>query len=148
MSAVLELALSARIDLEESQQCRFCQCTELNPCGIALAQDPDGTLRLARNDDEVWDVQACAWYIEGVCSAPSCVEQLIAERRGEATPRVFLFDGQGRAIPLGDRSLDLAADDRDFRLIGRELGLLGDISRELILDRIRELRRNAGERIA
>jgi hypothetical protein len=138
----LDPSLKMILDQEEPQQCRFCQCTEFTPCGIALAQDPDGTVRLARNDEEVFDVQGCAWYIERVCSSPACVEQLIAERRGEAAPRVLLFDGQGRAIPLGDRALDIAAGDRDFALIGRELGLRPDqISREAIVDRIRELRK-------
>jgi hypothetical protein len=135
------------LDQEELQQCRFCHCTEFTPCGIALAADPDGTLRLARNDEEVFEVQACAWYLDRVCNAPACVERLIAEQRGTTSPRVLLFDGQGRTVRLhgdadGNRDLDLAAADRDFALIGRELGLAPEeITREAILDRVRFLRR-------
>ena len=166
-ATVLDQSLKMLLDQEEPSQCRFCNCTEFSPCGIAIAQDPDGTIRLARLDAEVIEVLPCSWYIDRVCNSPACIERLIAERRSVVpahqhvfnrqgccllcdlpqeclSSRVLLFDGQGRAIPLGGRTLDLTADDRDFAVIGRELGLRPEeISREAIVERIRELRKAA-----
>jgi hypothetical protein len=144
----VERSLKLILDQEQPPQCRFCQCTEFTPCGIAIAEDLDGTVRLARDEEEVSNVLPCFWYIDCVCTAPLCIERLIAESRGEGTTPVLLFDATGRKLPL-THALDLVADDRDFELIGRELGIRPEeLSREAVLDRIRELRRIAGELIA
>jgi hypothetical protein len=138
----VERSLKLILDQEQPPQCRFCGCTEFTPCAIPTAEDPDGTVRLARSEEEVSNVLPCSWYIDRVCNAPACVEKLIAESRGELG--VLLFDAAGRKISPA-QLVDLAADDRDFTLIGRELGIRPEeLSREVILDRIRELRRSAG----
>lgn len=113
-------------------QCRFCHCNERTPCQIPVTADEDGSVRLARPDDEVAEVLPCQWYLNGVCNAPRCIEKLIAEWRGEEV------------------ALDLAADQRDFEMIGRELGILApeEVTRESILERVRELRRLVGRKSA
>ncbi|HZW05359.1 MAG TPA: hypothetical protein VFF58_00495 [Candidatus Nitrosotalea sp.] len=94
MSA-LALELEQILSQESGMSCRFCQCTEEKPCIIAMAVNPDGTVRLARNDQEVFDLLPCSWYIPGVCNAPFCIEKLLAEMRDN----VLLFDAQGHALP-------------------------------------------------
>jgi hypothetical protein len=147
MNAVLSLdaMLQSMQDREQPPQCRFCQCTEFTPCTIELAKDPDGVVRLARTEEEIVDVLFCAWYIDRVCTSPACIEKLAIERRsgrGAASP-VLLFDAQGRSLsPLLSTNLDLAADDRDFAVIGREVGLSPEeCTREAIVERIRQIRR-------
>ena len=142
----LERSLRQVLDQEELQHCRFCQCTEFTPCGIPITQDRDGRVRLARGEEETDNVLPCSWYIDGVCNGPACLEKLFAECSGEE-PEVLLFDATGRKLsPL---RLDLAADDRDFTLIGRELGIRPEeLSREVMIERIRELRRRSGDLVA
>ena len=75
------------------EQCRFCGCTEDHPCEIPVTEDTDGKIRLARSEDPLsFHSMLCHWYLPGVCSAPECLEKLIAEWRA----KVFLFDPQGR----------------------------------------------------
>jgi len=145
MSAIYD-PLTELVALASIENCRFCGCTEQQPCAIPIALGPDGKERLARKNEEVLEIIPCSWYLEECCNAPACVERLIAECRGAAAPpRVLLFDGQGRTIPLSPGActpMDLAADDRDFALIGRELGLhANEVTREAILERIRRLRK-------
>lgn len=94
----LELGQSLKLILDKDQppQCRFCQCTELTPCGIAFVEDLDGTFRLARSDDEVSLLLPCAWYIDRVCNAPGCIQKLIDESR---EPAALLFDASGTRLP-------------------------------------------------
>jgi hypothetical protein len=147
MSAILSISLERKLqqvlDQEELVHCRFCQCTEFTPCGIPVTEDRDGRVRLARGQEETDNVLPCSWYIDGVCNGPACIEKLLAEWRGEE-PEVLLFDATGRKLsPL---RLDL---DADFVLIGRELGIRQEeLSREAVIERIRELRRRAGDLVA
>jgi len=68
--------LSLRID---RQRCRFCQCTEDNPCAIRFRKDQTGNYLLAFDETVTARVQFCTWYIPGVCSNPTCVHLLIQE---------------------------------------------------------------------
>lgn len=83
----------------ESRRCRFCQCTEASPCPILIAENPDGSERLARSENEATEIIFCTWYLRGVCSAPVCIEKLLEEKRG----KVLLFDAQGRQVPSAER---------------------------------------------
>jgi hypothetical protein len=147
---MIEEERSLRLLLQQNAptHCRFCQCTEFTPCSISIAEDQDGTLRLARNADEIVDVRPCSWYLDGVCNAPRCIEKLLQEWGSVRPAKVLLFDASGRLLMNAeDRLLDEAADDRDFNMIGAALGLkLEEISRELILERIRELREGGRRR--
>jgi hypothetical protein len=104
MSALLQVSfkpsLEDRIDQEAVPKCRFCGCTEFAPCPIPVTTDRDGTVRLARHEAEVDAVLPCAWYIDGVCNAPCCMEKLLAEwkKDGPSEPRVLLFDAAGHRI--------------------------------------------------
>lgn len=89
--------LIGRIDV--AQSCRFCQCTETSPCPILIAENPDGSERLARTENEAGEIIFCSWYLRGVCSAPVCIEKLLEEKRG----KVLLFDAQGRQVPSAER---------------------------------------------
>lgn len=149
MSAALDFSLRLLPRQDELPQCRFCHCAEFAPCTIAIAQDLDGTMRLARSEEEVLDVMPCRWYIDGCCNAPRCIMKLLAEWGGADTrAEVLLFDFAGRKLTLAeDRALDSDADDRDFSMIGNALGLERDqITREAILERIRELREAQAKR--
>jgi|HubBroStandDraft_6_1064221.scaffolds.fasta_scaffold00550_16 hypothetical protein len=81
------------LDLDTVERCRFCGCTEDAPCRISIAQDDDGTVRLARTPQETADEVPCGWYLPGVCNAPQCLEGLIAEWRS-----VRLFGADGRRL--------------------------------------------------
>jgi hypothetical protein len=74
--------------------CRFCHCSESNPCSIYIAANDDGTERLARNVPEVVETRPCSWYLVGVCDAPECIAKLVEEKKG----RVVLFDARGHEI--------------------------------------------------
>jgi hypothetical protein len=131
MSIAEVLSLGNLLHLDPTDECRFCHCSETTPCTIAIAEDGDGKARLARTDEEIVATLACRWYIPGVCSAPRCVEKLVAEWNN----KVLLFDAAGHEL-----ALDVAASDRDFRMIGIALGLPAkEITREAILDRIHKL---------
>lgn len=84
--------LAESLDSSSLSRCRFCGCSEDSPCFIAVAEDPDGKVRLARNLEETIADFPCQWYVVGVCNAPACLEKLIAESR------VLLFDSEGRKI--------------------------------------------------
>ena len=75
------------------ERCRFCGCTEDEPCAIPIAQE-DGIFRLARNEGETAMIQPCAWFLPGVCNAPRCMEKLIAEWGA----KVLLFAPDGRKL--------------------------------------------------
>jgi hypothetical protein len=136
------LLLENLLQLDPVECCRFCGCSEFKPCAIAVTEDCDRTMRLARSAEETIDLLPCAWYIDRVCNAPRCIEKLIVEWGGEIGRPVQLFDASGRLLMNAEyRALDAAADDRDFNMIGIALGLkLNEVSREAILERIRELR--------
>ena len=55
-------------------KCKFCGCTDSKPCRIPI--NIDGELTEAKTGI----FSACAWLIDNVCSAPSCVEKAYAER--------------------------------------------------------------------
>jgi hypothetical protein len=79
-------------DPEFVERCRFCNCTEDEPCIIAVTEDSDGKVRLARTPEEMDGEFPCSWYVLGVCNAPACVEKLIAESR------LLLFGADGRKL--------------------------------------------------
>jgi hypothetical protein len=54
-------------------KCKFCGCTDEKPCQIQI--DIDGNLTSAATG--IFTV--CGWLIDGVCSAPACVEKAYAE---------------------------------------------------------------------
>jgi hypothetical protein len=84
--------LSAEVFQEHVESCRFCSCDEDHPCGIAIADDDAGFLRLARSEQETVEILACGWFLPGVCNRPECIEKLLAESRG----RVLIYDAFGK----------------------------------------------------
>jgi hypothetical protein len=89
------LSLELLHEIEEiALCCRFCHCSERNPCSIYIAANDDGTERLARNVLEVAETRPCAWYLVGVCDAPECIAKLIEEKKG----KVILFDAQNHPL--------------------------------------------------
>jgi hypothetical protein len=94
MSAAAPLSIADILGVDPLERCRFCGCTEDDPCPILIAWDDSGVARLARNESESNDVIFCAWYIHGVCNSPLCIEKLLEEKRG----KVLLFDGSGRKV--------------------------------------------------
>ena len=94
MSAAEVLSLENSLHLELAECCRFCRCTETTPCTIAIAQDANGTMRLARHEEEIVYEIACSWYMPGVCNAPRCIQKLVAEW----DEKVLLFDSTGRKV--------------------------------------------------
>lgn len=71
------------LNLSPVETCRFCGCTEANPCTILVGLNPDGKESLARSGNEVLEEISCSWYLEEVCNSPVCLEKLILEWRGE-----------------------------------------------------------------
>ena len=62
--STISLAPSLRslLDQEAPMQCRFCHCNERTPCQIPVTADEDGSVRLARPDDEVAEVRKFAAF--------------------------------------------------------------------------------------
>jgi hypothetical protein len=77
--------------IDPGEKCRFCGCSQLNPCRILFAQS-GSLIRLVFDEAEADFMQGCSWFLPGVCNAPECVEKLLIEARG----RAVLFDAQGR----------------------------------------------------
>ena len=50
--------------------CKFCRCTDENPCTVAITT----------SGGELAHVY-CAWITDDVCSAPGCVERAYLEAR-------------------------------------------------------------------
>jgi hypothetical protein len=100
MSALLTPHLSLEVEqerlvsLDPAQRCRFCQCSEVEPCPIPLREDADGNFHLASSEAETSMILPCSWFLPNVCSRPECIEKLLIEARG----RVVLFDGSGRRM--------------------------------------------------
>lgn len=91
-AAALFDPLAELLNLEPVERCRFCGCTETEPCLISVVEEDDGRVRLARNRAEASEDFPCSWYVRGVCNAPACLEKLIAESK------VLLFDAGGRKL--------------------------------------------------
>jgi hypothetical protein len=79
--------------VDPGEQCRFCRCSQFNPCTILFAQS-GSVIRLVFEEAEADYVEPCSWYVPGVCNKPECVEKLLIEARG----KVVLFDGTGRRV--------------------------------------------------
>jgi hypothetical protein len=102
MSALMvpKLSLSQVLHAEHensadpNDQCRFCGCTDSEPCGVLFVEDDLGIFRLARNEDECTVVIPCTWYVPRVCNSPECVEKLLLEKRS----RPILFEASGRRV--------------------------------------------------
>jgi hypothetical protein len=92
MTAAIYDPLVELINTSPVERCRFCGCTERNPCSIPITFDETGRQRLARSNAEALERIPCGWYLEEVCNAPACIEKLIQESR------VILFDGTGRKL--------------------------------------------------
>lgn len=95
---MMELSLAPQLSMELLEEavevCRFCGCAEDRPCSIALARGDDGTIRLARNQAETFDVIPCGWFLPSVCNRPECIEKLL----GEARQRPALYDAFGNQV--------------------------------------------------
>jgi hypothetical protein len=89
----LEQENARLLSSDPGQQCRFCGCSEFNPCTILFAKT-GSIIRLVFDEAEADYVEPCSWYVPGVCNGPSCIERLLIEARG----RVLLFDGTGRRV--------------------------------------------------
>jgi hypothetical protein len=92
LELLLRLEQDKPVLIDPFDSCRFCGCTEEAPCAIAIAEDLDGTVRLARTAAETADVLACGWFLPRVCNSPNCIERLVMESR------LLLFDAQGRSL--------------------------------------------------
>ena len=77
--------------LEPVERCRFCQCSEVEPCPIPVREDQDGVFHLAASEEETTMILPCSWFLPGVCTSPVCIEKLLLESRN----RVVIFDGYG-----------------------------------------------------
>ncbi len=93
MNTTMELNLDMETLQESVERCRFCGCTEDNACAIAIAEELDGTVRLARNSQEIIQLLPCSWFLPACCNKPDCIEKLLQEQRGQ---RVLLYDATGR----------------------------------------------------
>ena len=97
MSAALALAIEQmREFIDPATKCRFCGCSQDEPCVIPVCEEDEGIWRLVRTEAEATELIACSWFLPGVCSSPACTEKLLAECRGT----VVLFDAQGKRAPL------------------------------------------------
>ena len=99
MNCALTLSLEVQQERDEllmldpHDRCRFCHCTEDQPCAIAITEDPAaGIVRLARKEDETTVLMPCSWFLPKVCNSPTCIEKLLAECRD----RIVLFDASGK----------------------------------------------------
>ena len=86
----LELDRERHFGLAPLACCRFCRCTEIEPCAIPVREDAAGNFCLATNECEATAIVPCSWAIPGVCSSPECLEKLLAEARP------VIFDAHGR----------------------------------------------------
>lgn len=98
MSALLTPHLSLEVEqerlvsLDPAQRCRFCQCSEVEPCPIPVREDHDGVFHLAVSEEETTMILPCSWFLPGVCTSPVCIEKLLLESRN----RVVIFGADGR----------------------------------------------------
>lgn len=93
MTMTMELSLDLDTTQDDVERCRFCGCTEENACAIPIAEELDGTVRLARTPRETIQLLPCSWYLPACCNKPECIEKLLHEQRGQ---RVLLYDATGR----------------------------------------------------
>jgi hypothetical protein len=66
-------------------KCKFCGCTDRNPCLLTEIVDPEGHAQLLGSGIELipagstTNLIPCMWLLPTVCSAPPCVEKAYAE---------------------------------------------------------------------
>lgn len=89
--ALDDRVIDDQLAIDPAARCRFCRCTEAEPCAIAVVEDREGTMRLARTEAEADQVLACSWFLPGVCNSPTCIEKLLVECRNLPV----IFDAQG-----------------------------------------------------
>jgi hypothetical protein len=64
---------------KELTTCKFCGCSDLNPCAIPITVVDDAAVLSSALLAE--EFMACAWLLPDVCTAPECVEKAYAEAR-------------------------------------------------------------------